>query len=292
MTIKVEVIASSIAEHSGKTLYTVVAEYPRFIHAEVMTHRMLSRNASSSRAIPVKRMIENIQADPAWPSEWRMNEPGMQGFTPAPPSAVRDAENVMSSLMERAIEVAEYLDKAGFHKQHVNRITEPFQHIKVVITASEWNNFFALRIHEMADPTIQELAIKIKDAISTTPPNILALGEWHLPFIDEDTVDMINSLDFSAYMTNLMLCKISAARCARVSYNHFNGKRSTMEDDMALFHKLVGSHPIHASPLEHQATPDVLENLALGIYANSHLHGNLVGWKQFRKMVNDEYVEG
>ena len=74
---EVKVIADSISE-SGKRITTFQLKYPRFIHSEVMTHRVFSRNASSSRAIPVKKMIEQVRNNPAMPIHWGANQSGMQ----------------------------------------------------------------------------------------------------------------------------------------------------------------------------------------------------------------------
>ena len=155
MTIDVKVIKHSKAEDTGVELLTFEMRYPRFIHAEMMTHRVFSRNASSSRAIPTKRMHDTVRQDLALPERWVMNEPGMQGYVEASPDLVRQAEAIMSAASQSAIRYAEQLDKLGFHKQHVNRITEPYQHIRTVWSSTQWENFFALRVHPAAEPTMQ-----------------------------------------------------------------------------------------------------------------------------------------
>lgn len=280
MTIKAAVIADSSSLVNGSRLVTLELVYPRFIHAEVMTHRVFSRNASSSRAIPVERMHKSIIADTASPEEWRMNEAGMQGHTHASPELVEKAGMIMAEARTDAIRHAERLAALGFHKQHVNRLTETFQHIRVVLTSACWENFFTLRLDSAAEPTIYALAVAIHGAMANSTPTVLERGEWHLPYYIPNHEGKVLRLG-----EVLVARKISAARCARVSYNNFEGKPSSDEEDLALYEKLCTT-PLHASPMEHQATPDWVNGF---IWANKHEHGNLPGWRQHRKMLANEY---
>lgn len=264
--LEVKIIADSISE-AEKRITTFQLKYPRFIHAEVMTHRVFSRNASSSRAIPVAKMIEQVRTNPAMPIHWGKNQSGMQ--------AKEELSNIQGplfqwkSLADKASGRAEIMLKAyGLHKQIVNRILEPFQHIHVVLTATEFDNFFELRIHEDAQPEIYALALTMKQAMDNGKPEKLEVGEWHLPYVGDDDYDVV--FDWS------LLCKISAARCCRVSYLKHDGTNPSIEDDLALFERLVGSAPLHASPLEHQARPEF--KIEFG------KHSNLKGWIQYRKI--------
>lgn len=278
MTIKAKVVRySTTVSNSGSVhpLVTVEATYPRFIHAELMTHRVLSRNASSSRAIPVKRAISMIRNDPAMPVHWGQNQPGMQAEQEL--SGFKKAVMRFLWLMGMWImtTIALLADRLGVHKQIVNRLCEPWAHITVVITATEWANFFALRRHPDAQPEIHALADAIYEAISASTPANLHAGEWHLPYVNED-----GDIDLARYGGNKIgvdtlevLKMMSAARCARVSYLTHDGLLPTVEQDIALYKRLAGSAPIHASPLEHQATPTGKDEFV----------GNLCGWKQFRK---------
>ena len=132
--IKAEVLADSISPDNVR-LTTLGLVYPRFIHSELMTHRVFSRNASSSRAIPTKRALRMIQENPAVPASWRMNQPGMQGYEVASEEVALSAQAIWLSAMEAANYHAMQMDALGIHKQVVNRITEPFSHIKVVLTS-------------------------------------------------------------------------------------------------------------------------------------------------------------
>lgn len=302
MTVEVSVIADSIGVENGVRLSTLELRYPRFVHAEFMTHRVFARNASSSRAIPTKRMHETILVDPAWPAEWRMNQAGMQGYAKAPDLVIVSAEKAVRALMEKAIETAEFLDKLGLHKQHVNRYTEPFQHIRVVVTSVYWRNFLELRTHPTAEPTMQLLASKIGDALADSTPANLERGEWHLPYIREsDRQGLWLIAGYPEWLSQSrrevhreLQRRVSAARCARVSYQNFEGKDSSLEEDIGLYMKLYTA-PLHASPFEHQATPDwkIYDGRHLGPnrWLHIHEHGNLHGWRQWRKQLPHENLD-
>lgn len=292
-TFSAKIIEDSISAE-GKRLTTMQLTYPRFIHAEFMTHRVFSRNASSSRAIPVAKMIEQVRTNPAMPVHWGKNQPGMQAheaFTGKDAAACEKAWRVAAS---NAAGVAEAMNTFGLHKQVANRILEPFQWIHVIVTATEWENFFQLRVHPDAQPEIRVLAELMLMAMSTSTPKLLKEGEWHLPYI---TQDERNDSYFIAHPEKL--CAISAARCARVSYLLHDGSVPDLKKDLALYDRLVGSVPLHASPVEHQATPDKFVEQYSGntddqpdmaeYWDQPAMHGNFVGWQQFRKTVELQF---
>jgi len=168
MTITAKVITHSCAA-GVPDLITMQCRYPRFIHAEFMTHRVFSRNASSSRAIPIERMIQDVIDDPAMPVAWGSNKPGMQAGVELPHWRV--ARECWLDARDAAVERAKEMMNLGAHKQIVNRLLEPFGHISVVVTATEWDNFFALRCHPDADPTMRALAEAMWDAITASLPS-------------------------------------------------------------------------------------------------------------------------
>lgn len=296
-------IEHSIAPH-GKELVTFQLRYPRFIHAEELTHRLLrttpeeiyiqtiadglmydenlSRNASSSRAIPINRMIEDILRDTAMPIHWGKNQPGMQakpeneptsryyvdgGYTEPGYWVEFDCEATWLEARDAAISFARKYVYAGYHKQIVNRLLEPFAHINVVVTATEWDNFYELRNHEDAQPEIQQLAREMLQAVGDSTPRQLNEGEWHLPYVLEEERSSHSIID---------QLKLSTARCARTSYVTHEGKAPEYEADVALYDQLVGARPLHASPTEHQGTP-----------ASSSIEksGNFQGWTQHRQLI-------
>lgn len=282
MTIEAKIIADSVSE-MGIRLTTMQLRYPRFIHAEFMTHRVFSRNASSSRAIPVARMIEDLRRDPAMPVFWGSNKPGMQAGAELSDAELLDAKEVWLLAMGEAIEKAEELMAIGLHKQIANRILEPWAHINVVVTATDWENFYTLRRHKDAQPEIKALADAIWVAQQESEPRSRAPGFWHLPYVraDEFEIDLDTQI------------KMSVARCARVSYLTHEGKPSTLEEDLMLYDRLVGAQPLHASPAEHQATPDDIGAGYTGEdWQHPEQHGNLRGWRQHRKMLEGEFIAG
>ncbi len=279
MTIAAKVVAASI-NWNGVKLPSVLARYPRFIHAEVMTHRVFSRNASSSRAIPVKRLIADIRRDPAMPIHWGKNQPGMQANEELKGwrrTLVRGAWLFGMHVMTRVALVA---DALGAHKQIVNRLVEPWAHINVLITATEWDNFFELRLHKDAQPEIRVLAEAIYKALEEAEYERLELGDWHMPFI---TPEERATCDVDT------LLKLSVARCARTSYLTHDQQKPKLESDLRLYAKLVVATPLHASPAEHQATPDEINES--GEWSEPELHGNFRGgWLQYRKFLEEGLV--
>lgn len=283
-------ITAKIIEDSfspeGKRLTTFQLVYPRFIHAELMTHRVFSRNASSSRAIPVAKMIDMVRNQPACPIHWGKNQPGMQANEQLTGYELKEANALWIRAANEAANIAELMMGHGLHKQVANRILEPFQHINVVLTATEFDNWFELRAHPDAQPEIHELAIRMFEEMGANLKHARTLkeGEWHLPYVTEDER---NDKFFLDPENATLLRKISAARCCRVSYLKHDGSAASIADDLALCDRLAGARPIHASPFEHQATPDTLKHGL--VYAAPHLHGNFVGWIQHRKLIEASF---
>jgi thymidylate synthase ThyX len=232
-----------------------------------MTHRAFSRNASSSRAIPVERLIQDVLDDPAMPSYWGANKPGMQAGDEVDPGIIAQAETQWHWAMEYAVKRARYLARLGVHKQHVNRIIEPFAHINVLATATDWDNFFNLRDHPDAQPEIQRLARAIRAAMLTSAPEHLAVNEWHTPYVSRDEIQ--------AHGNHIAL-KVSAARCASVSYKTVDGQTMTVDKALRVCDKLLGD-PMHASPFEHIAKP-CRDN-------DKRLTRNFTGWAQYRAIL-------
>lgn len=302
MTISAKIICDSISL-DGVRLTTMLLRYPRFVHAEFMTHRVFSRNASSSRAIPVEKMIQAIIDDPAMPIHWGATQKGMQARNELSIDGQREAMRRWMEGMEFAIHTAKRLNELGLHKQIVNRVIEPWAHITVVVTATEWNNFLHLRDHEDAQPEIAELARQCRVVLELSNPVTLNYGQWHLPFVDVyREYGVVESLLQVGRITRDMpkpeevynvLLKLSTARCARTSYLTHDNVTPVMDDDIKLYERLVGSSPLHASPTEHQATPDVLRAGHWKVepfWENPHRHGNLLGWQQHRKFLAGENV--
>ncbi|WP_010517869.1 FAD-dependent thymidylate synthase [Komagataeibacter oboediens] len=274
MTITATSILASV-DAAGKRIDTLLLRYPRFIHAEFMTHRQFSRNASSSRAIPVERLIEDVERDPAMPVFWGKNQKGMQAREELQEISLIEAKVRWIMACEDAVFNAKLMAYTGAHKQIVNRILESFSHINVVVTATEWDNFFALRDHEDAQPEISALAKAMKIAMMSAPVQFLDLGQWHLPFVTPEEICEHQGL--MGPTGNLRA--VSSARCARTSYLTHDGRKSTLSEDVALGERLTRSRPFHASPFEQQATPYVA-----GFHDETDQR-NFRGWVQNRSLM-------
>lgn len=308
---QVEVIlASQPADTTHhKPIFTIRMRYPRVIHSEIMTHRVFSRNARSSRAVPVKTMLNEVRNTPYVPWHWGKNQSGMQAEEDCnnliPIEMLQEAPCYMTNeeawlrARDMAVIVAEGFMEAGYHKQNPNRLLEPFSWIDTLITSTDWNNFLWLRQHKDAEPHLQDLANLVAQAIDEAYISVLEDGEWHQPYINADDIyhaEQVYGIDD----TNPFLNKLSAARCARISYKPFDGDAS-YEKEISRYNSLVTSDRVHASPLEHQAMADsvtyastskLINGEVVGgrefRWANKHLQGNLEGYIQARKLVPNE----
>lgn len=279
MGFSAKVILDSMAP-CGKRLTTIEATYPRFIHSEILTHRDRARNSASSRAIPWPKMMERISDEPVIPIRWGSEQKGMQtGGEIDDPEA---ATGVWIQARDAAVSYAKKLAALGVHKSLVNRLTEPFMWITVIMTATEWKNFFRLRCHPDTEIHFQKIAGMIRNAMDDSRPQGTYVGAWHLPFV------MLNDLIELRYKYGMdtegmeAVKKISAGRCARVSYLTHDGTRDP-DKDIELFDRLAnGSGFGHWSPMEH-----VAEALA-----TPERSGPFIGWRQFRKEFPLENSEG
>lgn len=279
----VKIIAHSVAP-DGSFLVTFSLMYQRFIHAEFMTHRQFSRNAASSRAIPVEKMLKQVRENPAMPIHWGRNQPGMQAneqhdaliHNPHRPFKTEwTAEEAWRDAARLAAEWAEFMSKAGYHKQVVNRLLEPFQLMQTVMTTSTLDNWFALRDHPDAQPEIRMLARLMREVFEASTPRETHYGDWHLPYVKDDERTFYDLHELIA---------MSAARCARVSYLNHDGKPPDFDKDIELFERLTKAEPPHLSPVEHQAACMPMPNLE----SRMKYSGNFTGsWMQYRKIMED-----
>jgi hypothetical protein len=272
------VVADSISPQ-GIRLTTFHLRYWRAIHAELMTHRVFTRNARSSRAVPSRVLL----TEPIFIPTFGMNQPGMQADIIAPPELQQKWAREWQELADVCRDYVERWSAEKMHKQHANRPLEWFGWIDVLVSSTYWDNFYALRISEYAQPEFDELARTMRQAMDHSDPLPLLPGQWHLPYIlpQEDGFALDAKL------------KLSTARCARLSYKPFDGN-ADYEAEVSRYEKLVVSSPVHASPAEHQATPDSGMQGVRPPYKmtwdNPHEHGNFYGWRQHRKMIPSEAV--
>ena len=300
--ITAKIVCDSISQ-DGVRITTLEIEYPRFIHGEFMTH-------SSSRAIPIQKMLDQIEDNMAIPIYWGKNKSGMQAVEEVDDLSKKKAETMWKGCFWKAKDTASWMSDDGLHKQVPNRLTEPFQMMKVVVTGTDWDNFFNLRIHPDAQPEICMLAYKIYKAMEESYPVKLKAGDWHLPFVnigwngrgdttyfneDFDVIDLEDAI------------KISASCCAQVSYRNTD---MSLEKADKIFNMLIKSDVLHASCFEHLATPIEEKDFSFDIpfdgsevsYRESDswqegvthrnrqgglCSGNLRGWVSYRQQLQD-----
>ena len=296
--IKATVIAHSKSTVNGKEIITMELEYPRFIHGEFMTHRMFSRNAASSRAIPVSKMIEQVRTSPAVPCHWGKNQAGMQAKEELTGSALDSAKFYWKDAAVDAALSAEYLSDDGVHKQIANRILEPFQIMKTVVTATEWENFYWLRNHEDAQPEIKRLAEVMLEVVEESSVVTLSLEDWHTPYFGDGYWLKGCGISLEDALA------ISASCCAQVSYRLLD---DSIEKARMVYKRLVESSPVHASPFEHQASPIIKCDGSLNLKNDidswqegvtqmdrdgNLWSGNFQGWIQHRQLIPNNVKRG
>ncbi|QYC52454.1 thymidylate synthase, flavin-dependent [Salmonella phage SSBI34] len=323
--IKVQIIADSIGERSGR-ITTFELTYPRIIHSEFMTHRLFSRNAMSSRAVPIKTMIKLIKENMAMPVRFGSNQPGMQDKGVEHDSLVTidrcnkvTGREAWAAAAYRACDFAQAFDDAGYHKQIANRLIEPFQMMKTVMTTTEMDNFLWLRVDADADPTIEVLANLMKEALDNSEPELLQPGTWHTPYVDHvygfgdgegedehifEGYCVLDENDTPVMLTEEEALRISASCCGQVSYRRLN---STKDKALDIYTRLVAGKKVHASPFEHQAKEieETIEDVEDGLLFQNvfwaadtweegitHVDregnfwsGNFKGWIQHRQLI-------
>ena len=270
-TYKAEIICDSISQ-LGIRATTIAVTYPRIILAEINTHRLFSRNTSSSRAIPIKTMLKQVWNNPFIPIYWGKNKPGMQASEELTGISLGVARLSWVFASKVACLFALSLSGLGLHKQIGNRLLEPWMWTTTLITATEWDNFFKLRNHKDAQPEIQKLARAMLAAMEQSTPHLLNFNEWHIPYVsssEKETLPIETQL------------KISTSRCARVSYFTHGTNKIDIEKDLKLHAQLVGSEPKHASPAEHQLTPA----------NNTEFYYNVKSWMSYRYFMDFQLID-
>lgn len=293
--IQATIVLDSISP-DGVRLTTFELEYPRFILAEFNTHRMISKNTASSRAIPVKQMHEHILLKTARPVEWGKNQPGMKATELLDQEQTQNAQHTWNRARDHALAFSSTLHELGVHKQITNRLVEPFQMVKTVATATEWANLWWLRDHPDAQPEFRTLARCMHELYNESQPEPIHWWEWHLPYVATRRafnhsviyLDEQTGLEISVEEAKM----ISASCCAQVSY-----RKNDVSLDKArrIYTQLIESEPAHASPVEHQARPMHPSEDYLGTpgvthrdYKDQLWSGNFRGWIQYRKTIPGE----
>ena len=265
MDFNVKVVLDSVAPNQAR-LTTLEVTMPRFLLAQLNTHRQFSRNSASSRAVPTPKMLERISQHPFIPEEWGTNQRGMQAGPTLSGESAEAARETWLACRDAVIGSVQRLHELGVHKQLANRLLEPFMWVTVIVSSTDWANFFNLRCHEDAQPELQKVARMMADALASSTAQPVGIGQWHLPYVQKDE------------RTELPLevqQQCSVARCARVSYLTHEGKRD-IGKDRELYERLLGGSGFgHWSPFEHVATPAET--------SPDPREGNFRGWYQYRK---------
>jgi hypothetical protein len=300
--IKAEIIADSLNEF-GNRIITYVIVFPRIVLAEFNTHRALSRNSASSRAIPFSKMVKMVGENPFVPIAWQKDHSGMQGteywtendfIHPKGFDVRHDGYRNMIHYLEEgwregsidAVHRATNLNNAGLTKQMCNRMLETYMYHTAIVTATEWENFFALRAHPDTEIHLSDLAHKMLDAANNSIPKQLKAGEWHIPFGDsfdrDRLIQTLNGAGMEPTQQNIdnLKVRIATARCARVSYLNFEGKDDYVTD-VKLYLRLLSAG--HMSPFEHCA-----QAMRTYEYLSAANSGNFKGFIQHRKMLSGE----
>ena len=284
-----KIILDSVGPN-GARLTTFELSYPRMVHAELMTHRMFSRNSASSRAIPTEKLLGRIEEDPVMPVWWGKNQSGMQAREALTGDALALARAKWLLGRDEAVGRARLLAVVGLHKQIANRVVEPWMFITVIVTATEWGNFFALRDHADAQPELAACATKAHKLYKEHEPQKLRSGQWHLPFVTGNDEQQLRVDGFKSDD----LCLIATGRCARVSYLTHDGVRDPAADVALAKERILPSG--HMSPFEHvaQALTMIEWNVVAREAADAWVAqrvppGNFWGWLQLRKTITNEH---
>ncbi len=288
-----KVILDSISEY-GHRLITFEVTLPRIVLAELNTHRDFSRNSASSRAIPISKMIDRVCTDPFIPIWWGKNQKGMQASEELSDGAKVGAIAAWLRARDRAVETVTALQGFDVHKQIANRLLEPWMWQTVIISATEWENFFNQRRHKDAQPEIKRAADMMFDARSASVPVERQSTDWHMPYISNEDVEIVSEKRFADWTDTLI--KVSVGRCARVSVLAHDGKRD-LSEDVKLHDKLFSAG--HRSPFEHVARPmtykeknemDHSVRVRTRGPISDYRCGNFSGWVQLRKTIDGESV--
>lgn len=281
-----KVLADSI-NSSGDRLTTFEIQLPKVFLAEFNTHRMLSKNFSSSRAIPNGRTVEIESFEPTY---YGKNQAGMEA-SHEEISDVATAKSVWASAVESSKETSRKLTELGLHKQWANRMNDWHIMAKGIVSGTEWANFLWLRNHSAAQPEFAELAKLIQEAFDSSKPQFLSPGQYHLPYVKSELQGQFGQT-FENSMTLEDAKKVSASACAQVSYRRLD---ESLEKALDIYNKLIGSERKHMSPFEHLGTP-MTTPTPFAPYERGVTHkdvnnkmwsANFQGWIQYRQTLDN-----
>lgn len=289
MGVSAKVVADS--KYRDTRLITLEIELHRFILPEANTHKALSRNYQSSRAIPILRQLEQIANDPAMPVYYGKDQAGMIAGEELEGRDLELAKMIILGMRDACLNGVKQLHKLGLHKQVSNRYVEPWMWTKGVITASyeHFEAMFKLRRHFAAQPEIKALFDVIYEAIFNSIPVALKAGEWHLPYVEASACQDMDCVELS--LENKI--KVSASCVAQVSYRKLDDsleKAKKVYDMLNLpVEGVYPDDPPHFSPTEHIAKAGDCE---IEMSGNFHSTDFIQYRKVLEKGLEKKYIGG
>jgi hypothetical protein len=279
MSYACKVIADSIGP-TGCRITTLEVTYPLAVHWDFLRHQMFSmyeqaHSVASNRAIPTKTYLRRILECPAEPLRWGMNQPGMAASEEVSGWCLVVGKRVHAFVRTIAVVGAWIMFKLGFHKEVANWHVMPSAWVTQIVTATDWENFDALRIHPAARAEMRKIATMMRDARNASTPRELGEGGWHLPLVRGTELLRAYETNDSDEEAERELWKISAARVARVSLLK-HGESRAVANELEKANDLLSLG--HMSPFDHPAQ-------CLG---TDERVANLRGFKSARKFIPNE----
>lgn len=283
----VNLIADSVNYATGVRLCTFqLIDVPKFVLFDISRHRTFSFSVESSRAIPVKKLVERVRNETFIPEVWGSNQAGMGEGAPLSEDDSIQANHAWGYAARACANVSEELAGLNVHKHHANRPMDWIAPISFIFTSCNAGieNFLKLRLPYGVQPELRFIASRAQELYDTSEPKVLEPGDWHLPFITQE--------DWDEHRDVTALRIISAARCARTSYARM-GEVFPFEKDRELVYDRLVKYG-HWSPLEHQAmalSVAQVQNDRWDYYVTgeqSILSNFHPCWKQWRKLFRDE----
>lgn len=289
--ISTKIVADS-KNRQGDRLTTMLITFPRIILAELNTHRMLSKNSASSRAIPFEKMVNAVRSIGFTPIAWQKDHKGMQGteyFTDPEMLATLDIDWNMAKI--DAIERATLLHNSGVTKQYCNRMLEAYMMHTVLISGTEWENFFSLRCpqyqYQSSGPLYRSwndlvnsifksganrdvidalenmsLIDRLKNNTGQAEIHMMALAESMWDAYNASNPKELNSGEWHIPFEDQIAddipikdrIKLATAMAARTSYTIIGDEKIISNEKLINIHdKMAKQDPFHASPFEHCA---------------------------------------
>lgn len=230
----------------GARITTFELTYNRFFHADVLTHRTFSRTASNTFAQNPSALRKELASG--------KHQPYLFGRSHPVEITNEISKEFYRLWMEMSMVLSSYSEKLqelGVSRYLVNKPLETFSTVKVVLTSTEWQNFFHLR-DTKGLPEMEELVHDLRTEYKTTAPDHLAVGEWHLPYIRPEDKAFVEA-EFAESDRNFILAMLSSVRCSNWSTFVESLDHKTIREEIEIGQDLYRAG--HLNTFEHVATP-------------------------------------